>query len=619
MSFTAFPIPTNTLTTYAFPAAGAVTSRTIPDRFAEVVNVKDYGALGDGSTDDAVAIQAAFTAAFGSISSPNGGNSSNLNREVYFPAGTYNVGEHVLEKSVTGTASAGAHVAQGRIQGTTYTVESLTSGTVVVGQIITGVGVTPYTIITAGSGSTWTVTPSQSVATNTQIYTFRDGQTPAIILTLNNTTGLNSGDYVYVRGVGGTTFANYSYTIAVLNSTKVTLVGTQFNGAWTSGGTLATAALKLPATRGAVISGAGRNVTSIRNMHTNCATISTNGLEFARISNMTFYGNDGGIAFDLNCDGLPNHQVSLQSNFFENCYFGTTGSDAELPDYGISIGMGQVMGSENTFINNFFGGCRKTSTSAGIYIHNYNALMNVVIGGNISGCSYGIVVNAGSAPVIQGVSFQNYPGVDIYVINGGPDQYSITGCRTETANFLLMGSPNVFSIDALSHSPGTGQGYIASGGGSYVTCKSIVSTSNGGGWFEGSMHLSIENSQFALSDFLTHGSTSNYLHLDVRPQRIVSVTTSRSMVSADGSAKIQFNSAGAQTYTVEKNSTGACNLGTGSFVDLQQIGAGQLTVVAASGVTIRSAAGLKIRAQYASAKLVCDGADTWTLSGDTST
>jgi hypothetical protein len=215
------------------------------------------------------------------------------------------------------------------------------------------------------------------------------------------------------------------------------------------------------------------------------------------------------------------------------------------------------------------------------------------------------------------VSFQNYPGVDIYVINGGPDQYFIGGCRTETANFLLSVSNNMFVIDALSHSPGTGQGYIVAASAGYVTCKGIVSTSNGGGWFEGSMRLSVENSQLDLADYLTHGSTANYAQLDVKPQRIVPVTTSRSMISADGSAKIQFNSASAQTYTVLKNSDASCGLLAGSFVDIQQIGAGQLTIVASSGVTVHSSAGLKMRAQYSCARLTCDGADTWTLSGDT--
>jgi hypothetical protein len=56
-------------------------SRTVQNKLREFISVKDYGALGDGSTDDALAIQAAIDA----VNTASGG-------VVFFPAGTYIIG-----------------------------------------------------------------------------------------------------------------------------------------------------------------------------------------------------------------------------------------------------------------------------------------------------------------------------------------------------------------------------------------------------------------------------------------------------------------------------------------------------------------------------------------------
>jgi hypothetical protein len=71
--------------TYAFPATGTPASRTVPDRFAEILNVKDYGAVGDGVTDDTVAVQATINAAL-ALRSHSG---MTVGATVFFPRGEY--------------------------------------------------------------------------------------------------------------------------------------------------------------------------------------------------------------------------------------------------------------------------------------------------------------------------------------------------------------------------------------------------------------------------------------------------------------------------------------------------------------------------------------------------
>jgi|11_taG_2_1085331.scaffolds.fasta_scaffold10216_1 hypothetical protein len=66
-------------------ATGSTTARSLADRFDDVVNVKDYGATGDGTTNDTSAVQAAV----------NTGASA-----VYFPDGTYFINDVSLPSNI---------------------------------------------------------------------------------------------------------------------------------------------------------------------------------------------------------------------------------------------------------------------------------------------------------------------------------------------------------------------------------------------------------------------------------------------------------------------------------------------------------------------------------------
>lgn len=92
--------------------------------------------------------------------------------------------------------------------------------------------------------------------------------------------------------------------------------------------------------------------------------------------------------------------------------------------------------------------------------------------------------------------------------------------------------------------------------------------------------------------------------------------TTYTLALTDNGRLVTLSNASAITVTVPTNASVA--FATGAIINLQQIGAGQVTVAAASGVTITSTPGLKLRAQYSAASLIKTGTDSWTLIGDLS-
>lgn len=80
---------TANITTASYKVSGGTTSRTLGQRGADVINVRDFGAVGDGVTDDTAAFVAAFSAAFGSSASPNIGVLRYNNKPVFIPSGHY--------------------------------------------------------------------------------------------------------------------------------------------------------------------------------------------------------------------------------------------------------------------------------------------------------------------------------------------------------------------------------------------------------------------------------------------------------------------------------------------------------------------------------------------------
>jgi hypothetical protein len=93
------------------PAGTGAVTRTVQSKLSDTVSVKDFGAVGDGVTDDTAAIQAAI-------------NKQNVSGgRVFFPAGTYKMNSHVTVSggifNIYGEGRTSVLTGPGRINSTT--------------------------------------------------------------------------------------------------------------------------------------------------------------------------------------------------------------------------------------------------------------------------------------------------------------------------------------------------------------------------------------------------------------------------------------------------------------------------------------------------------------------
>jgi hypothetical protein len=92
-------------------------------------------------------------------------------------------------------------------------------------------------------------------------------------------------------------------------------------------------------------------------------------------------------------------------------------------------------------------------------------------------------------------------------------------------------------------------------------------------------------------------------------------TSSYTLVLSDADKLVEMNVGSANNLTIPLNSSVAFS--TGTQILLAQYGAGQTTVVATSGVTVRSNGGkLKLNVQYSGATLIKIAENEWYLFGD---
>jgi hypothetical protein len=93
--------------------------------------------------------------------------------------------------------------------------------------------------------------------------------------------------------------------------------------------------------------------------------------------------------------------------------------------------------------------------------------------------------------------------------------------------------------------------------------------------------------------------------------------TSYTAVLADDGDLVTCDNAAAISFTIPPNSSVAFGIGT--QINIMQLGAGQVTITAGAGVTLRSAGSkLKTNAQYAVATCCKIATDTWVVVGNLS-
>lgn len=91
--------------------------------------------------------------------------------------------------------------------------------------------------------------------------------------------------------------------------------------------------------------------------------------------------------------------------------------------------------------------------------------------------------------------------------------------------------------------------------------------------------------------------------------------TAYTFVAKDAGKLVQFTNAGAINATIPPNSVRA--FPTGTVLTWEQDGAGQVTLLAGAGVTLRSAGGkVATAAQYAVASAIKIAINTWLLTGN---
>lgn len=103
-------------------------------------------------------------------------------------------------------------------------------------------------------------------------------------------------------------------------------------------------------------------------------------------------------------------------------------------------------------------------------------------------------------------------------------------------------------------------------------------------------------------------------HKDFNAEVIVESTTARTLLAKDTNKLIRCTNGSATTLTVAPDAT--AKWGDGAQISIMQGGAGQVTVAAGSGVTLRHNTTAKSLAQYTTFSIKRVGTNEWLVYGE---
>lgn len=301
-----------------------------------------------------------------------------------------------------------------------------------------------------------------------------------------------------------------------------------------------TAPIEFTKLHGCRIVGSGRFTTQIVN-ETGGSAFRTNGCSYSHFEGIYLRssGNNSAV-LDLSWDGTPGG-AALQSNTFLDMFF-------DGGDYGVDIGAGGYMGSENIFVNCFW----YRSTVAGLKTSNFNACQNTIVGGNFQACNTGIWVSRGSVCVVESTGFQLQKEWDIRIDNSANDTMNIVGCRSESPNFVQVKNYVHASILGCTQASPTSVGYFLQPGGCPTTVERCVSVT-GQIALESEARLSVRGSSFGRTDWLRYGPLLPNQTIELEDVQFGGTPNSHSLLSPPTKiAKQRITSAGVHEYAISR-------------------------------------------------------------------